>query len=173
MQQSGKAVQFDEDAFSLSTYRPFQKQWVYREPTVIERYGQWNSIFPNIKTLNYTLCVSGIGANKDFSCFITDSLSDVQLVSNGQCFPLYWYEHREEQTSLYGEGENYIRHDGVSDWIAKQARKAYGAAIPKEDIFYYVYGFLHNPTYRETFADDLKKSLPRIPLVESADDFWA
>jgi predicted helicase len=27
--------------------------------------------------------------------------------------------------------------------------------------------------YRGTFADDLKKSLPRIPLVESADDFWA
>ena len=46
-------------------------------------------------------------------------------------------------------------------------------AITKEDIFYYVYGILHSPKYRETFANDLKKSLPRIPLVEKAEDFRA
>lgn len=43
----------------------------------------------------------------------------------------------------------------------------------KEDIFYYVYGFLHCENYRKTFVNDLKKMLPRIPLVEKAEDFWA
>ena len=42
----------------------------------------------------------------------------------------------------------------------------------KEDIFYYVYGFLHSPEYREKFANDLKKMLPRLPLVEDVRDFW-
>lgn len=39
--------------------------------------------------------------------------------------------------------------------------------------FYYVYGFLHHPGYRSRFANDLKKTLPRLPLVDEAKDFWA
>lgn len=71
-----------------------------------------------------------------------------------------------------GEGK-YIRHEAVTDFILKRAREQYGGKVQKEDIFYYVYGFLHCPTYRETFANDLKKMLPRLPLVERAEDFWA
>ena len=40
-------------------------------------------------------------------------------------------------------------------------------------IFYYVYGLLHSKDYRERFAADLKKSLPRIPIVERIEDFMA
>ena len=43
-------------------------------------------------------------------------------------------------------------------------------AITKWDIFYYVYGVLHQPEYRTTFADNLKRELPRIPFM---DDFAA
>jgi predicted helicase len=42
----------------------------------------------------------------------------------------------------------------------------------KENIFYYVYGFLHLPAYREKFSADLKKSLPRIFLVPEPLKFW-
>jgi len=45
--------------------------------------------------------------------------------------------------------------------------------LSKEDIFYYVYGFLHCLTYRESFANDLKKRLPRLLLVDDVRDFWA
>jgi predicted helicase len=71
--------------------------------------------------------------------------------------------------------DKYIRRDGVTDWILSTARKQYGSKpqITKEDVFYYVYGILHSPDYRTTFASDLKKSLPRLPLVESKEDFWA
>lgn len=68
--------------------------------------------------------------------------------------------------------ERYIRNDGVTDWILSAARKRYGYKVTKEDIFYYVYGILHSPDYRTTFVTDLKKSLPRLPLVEKADEFW-
>ena len=38
-------------------------------------------------------------------------------------------------------------------------------AISKWDIFYYVYGLLHHPGYRERYALDLKRNLPRIPFA--------
>ena len=60
----------------------------------------------------------------------------------------------------------------MTDFILQQARKIYGNAVTKEDIFYYVYGFLHLPGYREKFSAELKKSLPRIFLVEDAQKFW-
>ena len=42
--------------------------------------------------------------------------------------------------------------------------------ITKWDIFHYVYGVLHQPAYREKFAENLKRELPRIPFL---DDFRA
>jgi predicted helicase len=48
-----------------------------------------------------------------------------------------------------------------------------GEAIGKDDVFYYVYGLLHSTEYRERYADNLGKELPRIPRVRTASDFWA
>lgn len=64
-----------------------------------------------------------------------------------------------------------VRHDGITDFILKCCQENYGPKVTKEDIFYYVYGLLHMETYRKEFASDLKKSLPRIPLVEEPKDF--
>lgn len=95
---------------------------------------------------------------------------------NGQCFPLYWYEENKHlQKTLFDDAETdrYIRRDGITDWILKEVCGRFGGskAITKEHIFYYVYGLLHSKQYRERFADDLKKSLPRIPIVENVQDF--
>lgn len=75
---------------------------------------------------------------------------------------------------MFASNDRYVRKDAVSDYILKQARAQYrDPKIEKQDLFYYVYGFLHSPDYRSAFSADLKKMLPRIPLVESASDFWA
>lgn len=70
------------------------------------------------------------------------------------------------------ENEFYARRDAISDFALNQARKQYGNKTTKEDIFYYVYGFLHNPDYRTEFAADLKKMLPRILFVDDSTIFW-
>ena len=44
--------------------------------------------------------------------------------------------------------------------------------ISKWDIFYYVYGLLHHPEYRTKYAANLRRELPRIPIVGDADTFW-
>jgi predicted helicase len=92
-----------------------------------------------------------------------------------QCFPLYYYEKRKnQQLTLFDAGEDeYIRRDGVTDFILNQCRDRYGPKVTKEDIFYYVYGLLHSKDYRKQFSADLKKMLPRIPLVDKPADFWA
>ena len=51
---------------------------------------------------------------------------------------------------------------GTSPPQGGRAKKA--AAITKEDIFQYVYGVLHDPIYRETYALNLKREFPRIPF---------
>ena len=40
------------------------------------------------------------------------------------------------------------------------------------DLHYYIYGILHSPEYRERFAANLKKELPRIPLAEDFSPFY-
>lgn len=66
------------------------------------------------------------------------------------------------------------RRDALTDAGLAHFRAAYpGEAISKEDVFYYVYGLLHSPDYRERYADNLTKELPRIPCVKQAADFWA
>ena len=41
--------------------------------------------------------------------------------------------------------------------------------ITKDAIFHYVYAVLHDPIYREKYAQNLKREFPRIPFYEN---FW-
>lgn len=166
-----------------SLYRPFSQSNLSWIDELIHRKGQFVNIYPNSTTNNKIICVSGIGGTKDFSCLITNYIADIQLMFNGQCFPLYWYEEKigdPKQQNIFELNTNYEteityeKHDGITDFILNEARSVYKTnSITKEDIFYYVYGLLHSPDYRSQFEADLKKMLPRIPLVDSAADFKA
>ena len=113
---------------------------------------------------------------------MVDAVPDVQLLANAQCFPLYWYDKAPKQ-GVHGElfsaggqadAEGYVRKDGVTDAALADYQATYrDASITKEDLFFHVYGLLHAPDYRERFAADLKKMLPRIPRPARAEDFWA
>lgn len=167
-------IEYTSNVINQSMYRPFCKQNLYYEKDLIERPGIQLTAF---NSNNIIICVKGIG-EKDFSCSISINLSDYQLLFNSQCFPLYWYEeNKNPQATLFDDAETdkYIRRDGITDWILKEVRSRFGGskAITKEHIFYYVYGLLHSKQYRERFADDLKKSLPRIPIVDNVQDFMS
>ena len=151
------------------------KQWLYFNRKLNNCVYQIPQLFPFENSKNLIICLPGVGVSKDFSCILTDIIPDYEYSGKSQCFPLYWYEERKaSQASLFDDGKDkYIRHDAITDFILKRAQGQYGPKVTKEDIFYYVYGFLHCPAYRETFANDLKKMLPRLPLVEKAEDFWA
>ena len=166
---------FDKAALTKTMYRPYCKMQTYFDRQLTNDVALLPMLFPSNKNRNTVICVPGLGCAKPYSALITDTLPDLGLNAACQCFPLYWYEeNKNKQRSLFDEESNddYIRRDGITDWILKEVRTRYGAKnITKEMIFYYVYGLLHSKDYRERFAADLKKSLPRIPIVDSLDDF--
>lgn len=161
----------------VSNYRPFCKEYYYKDP-MFNNY-QMPRIYPD-SAENLTICVAGVGVKKDFSCLMTNMYTDLNVMTAGQCFPLYWYETDPERSSQqrsltdFGgkvQSNGLVRHDGISDWALQQARSKYGDEVTKEDIFYYIYGYLHSTDYRAAFRDDLKLSLPRIGLVDDPEDF--
>ncbi|MCA6431517.1 MAG: DEAD/DEAH box helicase, partial [Cytophagales bacterium] len=173
--EKGNKAKLDKGSIRTSLYRPFNKLNLYWGDKMIHRRAKFNSLFPDAKAEN-TLIVSCGGISNEKSTIITNCIADLHAYGDSQCFPLYYYEENNSiQQGIFDSNESnqYIRRDALSDFILERARSQYGKAVTKEDIFYYVYGFLHNIEYRETFANDLKKMLPRLPLVEDVKDFWA
>ena len=168
---------YDESAIRDAVFRPFSKQKLYFSKEIDHRIGTFQLIFPTISQKNIAICVTGIGGKKTSSVFISRIIPDPHILDSGaQCFPLYYYKQKSICQPTLFDGKNtaqYTRHDGITDFILERCRTNYGPKVTKEDIFYYVYGLLHSSDYRQTFADDLKKELPRLPLVEKPADFWA
>ncbi len=173
--ERGLQYNYIDKEVTIGLYRPFFKQYLYFDRPFIESPGLSPRFFPNKKLENKLIIITGSGASKDFSVLFTDKITNLDTLEKAQCFPLYYYEEREKANpglfDAAGDSE-YIRRDGVSDFIWERAKKQYGKNVGKEDIFYYVYGILHSEDYRNTFENDLKKMLPRLPLVEDVRDFW-
>ena len=170
----------NKNEYRMALYRPFMRVNSYFDDDLNQERYQLPKLFPTPEHKNRVICVSGLGGTKENCVYISNCIVDLNCLDAGtQCFPLYWYDSSDADViDLFNQGvghkmDRYVRHDGVTDWILATARKQYGYNVAKEDIFYYVYGLLHSPEYRATFAPDLKKSLPRLPLVENVDDFWA
>lgn len=174
--EKGLKLKFYREYNTEAIYRPFCKEMVYNHRDLVEYPSSWESLLPDKNSNNLSIGVMGVGATKNFCTLISNTIIDYQVLFNCQCFPLYWYEENKvQQRSLFDEesDEKFIRRDGISDWFLKEVRSRYGGArnITKEMIFFYVYGILHSPEYQNRFASDLKKSLPRIPIVENVNDF--
>ena len=165
----GRALSFDEAGLRTGTYRPFFKQHVYFDADLNERRYQLPKIFPTRDHANIGICVTGVSSHYNFTPFIADCLPDLHLLDTGQFFPRYTYGRAEDDGGFdFGEetdDHGYRRLDNITDTALKDYRATYGGQVSKDDIFYYVYGLLHSPTYRSEFAADLKKMLPRIPKV--------
>lgn len=173
--EKGNSIDFEPDSVVISLYRPFFKQYVYMGEKMIHRRGQSKEIFPTDSHKNRTISISGYSSLNEFTPLATNVIPDYHFNGDTHYFPLYYFEKQDKQKpTLFdsiGETE-YIRRDGISDFILNRCKKVYGKNVTKEDIFYYVYGILHHQKYRTNFANDLRKSHPRIPLVEEVKDFW-
>ncbi|MEZ6030887.1 MAG: type ISP restriction/modification enzyme [Hyphomonadaceae bacterium] len=88
--------------------------------------------------------------------------------SNAMNFPLYLYPEPDEldqtrrvnfESKLYAKLRKLAKHPkrGEPDEVA---------------VFDYIYGVLHCPAYRETYAEFLKIDYPRIPWPATPDVFW-
>ena len=148
------------------------RQHQYANHTFVQAPGLSQDIFPTPDTENRAICVPGVGSTKPFSALVVDVMMDREVISKGQCFPRYRYERRDEdQGELLGDAGALTRVNNITDTALKAFRVRYADnTITRDAIFDYVYGVLHAPGYRERFANDLSKGLPRIPF---APDFRA
>ena len=101
------------------------------------------------------------------------------MKGGSQCFPRWIYDVPDivnDAAPLLGgiAPLSPVRRDAITDAGLGHFKAAYpDEAITKDDLFHYVYGLLHSPDYRDLFAENLSKQLPRIPAVKTAKDFRA
>ena len=160
----GRITEYTEDKVRSSLYRPFTKSNLFFDRIMNEEVYVFPSIFPTSETEreNRAICVN-IPKEKPFACFMVNCIPDLVAIGGfgapGQCFPFYSYDE---------DGRN--RRENITDWTLAQFRAHYGdKTIGKWDIFHYVYGLLHHPTYRERYQANLKRDLPHLPYTP---DFW-
>ncbi|GAA8924854.1 DEAD/DEAH box helicase family protein [Helicobacter pylori] len=138
----------------LALYRPFSKQWLYWDKDLIYRQRQFSKIFPNKHAQNVVIN-TGVGNGKNFSALVSDCISDYNLISPNQAYPLYYYDD-------WGN-----RHYAISGYALNLFRKHYeDNLIAEEEIFYYIYAILHHKGYLEKYKNSLTKEEPRIALSE-------
>jgi predicted helicase len=140
------------------------------------------SIFPDNTVENRVIMIKQRWSGDGQLALMVDKIVELQSDGGTQCFPIYVYGPAEEEEETESSQDDMFseaaapeprRRDAITDAALKQFTEAYPSEeITKEDIFYYVYGLLHSVEYRERYADNLSKELPRIPRVKTAKDFW-
>lgn len=144
MQLNSKEVNF-----LPGSYRPFFKQIIAADRILIDVSSSNIEYF---SFSNKAICLNQNGLSN--YCLATGFIPDWHFTGDTLCIP-------------------FSRNDGeignnLTDWGHSQFTKYYkDRKITKEDIFHYVYAVLHNPVYRETYAQNLKRDFPRIPLYEN------
>lgn len=159
----GVIVEFNDSKVRRSLYRPFTTSFLYFDAHLNNRRYLLPYLYPTPTTENEnpTICLAGVGDRKGFGCLAVDQITALDFAfEKAQNFSFYTYDE---------DGTN--RRENITDWALEKFRAEYGErALTKWDIFHYVYAVLHHPAYRERYAANLKRELPRIPF---APDFRA
>ncbi|MDP3071700.1 MAG: type ISP restriction/modification enzyme [Opitutaceae bacterium] len=159
----GRELEFSKVLIRDATFRPFTRRHVYFDDLLVHRRYLQPSFFPTPTAVNQTIIVPGPGNRQAFGVFTAQAITSLDFAfEKAQCFPLYTYDT-----------DGGHRRDNVTDWALAQFKARYpgaGAKLTKRDIFHYVYAVLHHPAYRQKYAANLRRELPRIPF---APDFAA
>ena len=160
-----ETAEFSPGKIRHSLYRPFTSQVLFFDEVLTHRQGQFPYVLPvaSTESENRVICVSGIGSSKPSQALMTNTIPCLDMLEKTQCFPFYTYAE---------DGSN--QRENITDWALEQFRTHYhDDRISKWDIFHYVYATLHHPQYREKYAANLRRELPRIPFAPDFHGFAA
>lgn len=161
-------LELDPNCITESLYRPFTKQWLYFDRELNEDTYRLPKLFAP-GTLNPTIVFTDTSPRSEFSVLGCEGPFEHHLAASTDSF---------QCVSLNRLNEHGERIDNITDWALKQFTTHYadetgkgkGARkITKEAIFHYCYAVLHDPLYREKYAQNLKREFPRIPFYAQ---FW-
>ncbi len=170
--QADVKTNFSEDRVVPIAYRPFDTRWTHytgnsrgficypRDEVMRNMAGKENlavCIPGQTKDGIGGVAVKSVAGHKAFGAYDINSL-----------FPLYLYP---DDDSL--DQTRRVNFDPKIWRKLRELAKDEAHGEPDEiAIFDYIYGVLHSPDYRETFAEFLKTDFPRIPWPASPDVFW-
>ena len=178
--QRGQRLTYQPDHRRMCMYRPFCKMNVYFDDDLNDRRGRLHRLFPTPELPNFGFFAPNPGnLAPPFLCLMTDAMPDLGAagISAVNFYPRWTYQladQGEGQLSLDAAGDaqaGYRRVDTISASVLTAYRNTLGEDITTDDIFFYVYGLLHSPHYRNRFASDLKKMLPRVPTAAGREQF--
>ncbi|WP_195927303.1 DEAD/DEAH box helicase [Turicibacter sanguinis] len=151
----GQEIILNPEELKLHMYRPFTKKWLYYDKNVIEMTRKYKRTFGEN---NKVILVPGNGSRRNFSCIMVDLIPDLNMLDAGaQGFSLY---NKENISGLFES------HDSN---ISSSIAEVFG--LSTDDMFYYTYAILHSEEYREKYASNLKKQLPRIPKLRNKEKY--
>ena len=162
----GRRESFDASRITTAAYRPFYSAYFYDSQVFVDEPGIRESL-PHAPRLG-SIVITDSTAQKPWLACAVGSVPDLHFVgaaAGGVCIPF-----------AVASGETVV--DNITDWAFKQFTAHYAAEIgkgkaarkvTKEGIFHYCYAVLHDPLYREKYAQNLKREFPRIPFYK---DFW-
>ena len=167
---AGTERRFEPNAFRKVLLRPYVERIAYFGSGLVEMPYKMPAFFPEGDT-NVAIFFNDPGARTQFSPLASTLAGEYHLAASYdgfQAVPRYRFVANEGKT------------DNITDWALRQfknkyefglarPRKANSPRVTKEAIFFYVYAALHDPVYRQKYAQNLKREFPRIPLHE---DFW-
>ncbi len=137
------------------TYRPFVSLYGNTSFEINEDLYQTAQLFP-VNAERNPFIASRVGSRLDYCVLASDCLPNYALYSLDPFEALARYRYTASGEPI----------DNITDWALVKFATHYGKAakITKDDIFHYAYGVLHDPVYRTTYAQNLKRELPRVPL---------
>jgi predicted helicase len=138
--ERGRYAEYHDSKVRSSIYRPFTKKFLFYDSVLNERPREFSRIFSIPETQKENLVIwLKIGSEWPMFALMANSIVDLLPQGGSQCFPFYVYD---------ADGTN--RRENITDWALGQFQEHYDdESISKWDIFWYVYGLLHHPGYRE------------------------
>jgi predicted helicase len=158
----GTRLRFKKAAVANSLYRPFVNTWMYYSEALTHRRYQLPAFFPNVTSKNKVITFLSVISTWPLATLATNHPFDYCLLKQGN--------GATQSVALWTYDKKGRRQDNITDWAVEQFENHYKKhgvieiPITKEEIFNYVYAVLHDPIYRDKYALDLKRELPRIPF---------
>ncbi|HYU33452.1 MAG TPA: type ISP restriction/modification enzyme [Thermoanaerobaculia bacterium] len=165
--RKGVRYNFDRKCMVRALYRPYVKRWLYFSRQLNEMLYQTPLIFGNGNVRNRCIVLTDPTAQKPWMTCALDHLPDLHFVGAAAGTVCLALEILDDESRF---------RENITDWALDRFKKNYqpgrgrkSRPITKGAIFHYVYGVLHDPVYRDKYAQNLKREFPRIPFYP---DFW-
>jgi hypothetical protein len=156
------------------TYRPFDNRVTYFDNRILWRWRE--KVMRNLLAgENIALIFSRQAVRSEappVNVFLSSHIFDNRGVYSNkgisQAAPLYLYP--DEQDLDKTRRVNFDQK--LYKKLQKMADHPDHGKPDEVQVFDYIYGVLHCPAYRETYAEFLKIDFPRIPWPTTPDEFW-